>query len=430
MLNRSNVISGTFRRILRSSLFVNVIMLYISNPIVYGQTISWSGYAAGSSSYTSGPLSAVITNTPGNYYINSSPKYHPNNNSDIHSPNNNCGSVGLLMEMDWGNNANTQNYATTLTINFAQCVYGPITFSIYDINTDNFNSWGDWIDISATGNTGALSAPSVSGCTPNTSVSGATRRIRGGLAASSNTTGCTCGTTNVSVGSSSNKITSITLKYYADPAAWALNPNNPAFQYIIISNLTVGNISCVLPVELISFDGKCKEGKKTIVWSTVSETNNDFYTIEHSKDGIEFSVVADNIKGAGNSNQQLNYEKELNESDNAYKYYRLKQTDFDGTATYSKIILVDCNESVINDYTIINNLSEEGIKVLFKQQSDAYLKYEVYNVLGRLIKAVDYTAGTTDIAMNEHPSGIYLLKITDANNSMDFTSKSFQWINK
>lgn len=429
-MNHGNVILNAFRRILLSSLFVNVILLYISDPIVYGQTISWSGYTSGTTSFSNGPLSAVITNTPGNYYINSSPRYHANSNSDIHPPNNNCGVVGLLMEMDWGNNANSQNYATTLTMNFSQCVYGPITFSIYDINTDNFNSWGDWIDISAIANTGALSAPSVSGCTPNTLVSGNTRRIRGGIASSGNTTGCTCGTTNVTVGTSANKITSITLKYYADPAAWALSPNNPAYQYIIISSLTVGNVSCLLPIELVSFDGKCSDGNKTFQWTTASELNNDYFTIEHSKDGIDFAPALDNITGAGNSNKTINYTETFYENDNEYKYYRLKQTDLDGTTTYSKIIITDCNKNTSNDYTIINDISASGISVVFKKDIETPLKYEVYNVFGQLVTASHFDNKEINISMSNCSSGIYFLKINDEQNMISFKTKQFQFIKK
>ncbi|MBK7856554.1 MAG: SBBP repeat-containing protein [Bacteroidetes bacterium] len=57
-----------------------------------------------------------------------------------------------------------------------------------------------------------------------------------------------------------------------------------------------------LPIELLSFDAAPNKNTIDITWATATETNNDFFTIEKSKDGNKFEDVA-KVDGAGNSNQ-------------------------------------------------------------------------------------------------------------------------------
>jgi hypothetical protein len=395
--------------------------------VSHAQTISWSGYSAGTLSYNNAPMTVTINNSPGSYHINSSPRYHATSNSDIHPSANNCGSPGLLLEMDWGNNAHTQNYATTLVMNFASCVFGPITFSIFDVNTDNFNDWGDWIDVSGVTNTGPTAAPSASGCVPNSQVVGNVRRLRGGIASSGNTTGCTCGTTNITVGSAGQKITSVTLKYYADPAAWATNPNNPAWQYIIISNITVGSISCVLPVELVTFTGSASGNNKTFNWSTASELNNDHFQLEHSTDGEEFFPVGDEIKGKGTTST-INYYATHILNDDSFYYYRLKQVDTDVSFSYSSIILVKSNKPAGNEsikviQSVINN---NVLTISMYSDIETEVELNITDILGKTIlqQKVQLHKGenpmTFDLPANEN---LKILRISNA--TWNFVKKIF-----
>ena len=385
-------------------LFINCMI-----TVTHAQTISWSGYSAGTLSYINSPMSLTITNTPGSYHINSSPRYHATSNSDIHPPANNCGSQGLLLEMDWGNNANSQNYATTLVMNFSSCVVGPVTFTIFDVNTDNFNDWGDWIDISGTTNTGATAAPSVSGCAPNTLTVGNVRRLRGGIASSGNTTGCTCGTTNVSVGSAGQKITSVTLKYYADPAAWATNPNNPAWQYIIISNVTVASTSCVLPVELVTFSGNANGSTKSFNWSTASELNNDYFQLEHSTYGTDFFPIGDSVKGKTYSNSMQNYTMQISDED-SFSYYRLKQVDLDKSYTYSSIISVKINADYAEQRIKITSMISNDNAVTMNIYSDAAttISLDCTDMLGKTVKQ-------KQVVLQKGENAIYFDLPTDKN---------------
>jgi hypothetical protein len=70
-----------------------------------------------------------------------------------------------------------------------------------------------------------------------------------------------------------------------------------------------------------------------------SELNNDFFTVERSGTGEVFSSVG-TFNGNGTTSQAHTYK--LFDANPIYgtAYYRLKQTDFDGTFTYSKIISV------------------------------------------------------------------------------------------
>ena len=103
-----------------------------------------------------------------------------------------------------------------------------------------------------------------------------------------------------------------------------------------------------LPVGLISVSADYSNGKSIINWITAIEINNDYFTIERSFDGIDFTPVG-TLKGAGNSSSLLNYQymDDLNQIPNLpdQVYYRLKQTDFDGKSVYSEIVFVNTNSS-------------------------------------------------------------------------------------
>ena len=102
--------------------------------------------------------------------------------------------------------------------------------------------------------------------------------------------------------------------------------------------LTVG--PCVLPIELKWFRVTCNGDKKMISWETVSERNNAMFLIEQSTDGLNFNVLK-KVDGANNSIVNKQY-SEIYTTKPEFKYFRLKQTDHDGTFTFSDLVYSDC----------------------------------------------------------------------------------------
>ena len=80
-----------------------------------------------------------------------------------------------------------------------------------------------------------------------------------------------------------------------------------------------------LPVELLSMSIDCKD--KTINWSTGAEINNSHFTIEYSIDGYSNWKSRGVVKGKGNTSRVSVYEYPITQNG----YYRLYQTDYDGT---------------------------------------------------------------------------------------------------
>ena len=95
-----------------------------------------------------------------------------------------------------------------------------------------------------------------------------------------------------------------------------------------------------LPINLLTFTGEKLGRNNELKWSTATEHNNDFFTIEKTIDGIDFEIIG-YVPGAGNSNQILNYSVIDSDVKNVTNYYRLKQTDYNGQFDYSNIISID-----------------------------------------------------------------------------------------
>jgi len=94
-----------------------------------------------------------------------------------------------------------------------------------------------------------------------------------------------------------------------------------------------------LPVELASFQGYEENCSVVLDWTTLSETDNEFFKLERSYDGETFEVIA-TINGAGNSSQPINYSYTDNRVSTT-NYYRLSQIDLDGTTTTFKTIHIN-----------------------------------------------------------------------------------------
>lgn len=121
-----------------------------------------------------------------------------------------------------------------------------------------------------------------------------------------------------------------------------------------ILSVNSGSSNSVLPVELINFEGFQKENYNLIKWSTLTEVNNDFFSIERSNDGLTWLMI-DNIDGNGNSSTIINYEyKDIRYKRNLINYYRLKQVDFNGEYNYSGIIIINNNKQLKKPIKIIS----------------------------------------------------------------------------
>ncbi len=138
--------------------------------------------------------------------------------------------------------------------------------------------------------------------------------------------------------------------------------------YTSFSEHAIGKTTfVVLPVSLISFDAK-KQGQNNVVfWSTITEENCDYYTLEKTLDGTSYEIVG-KMKGGGNSLSLLEYSLVDYDVRKTINYYRLKQTDTDGAEKISALVSVDNRENtgkvVVKTLNILGQEIDENYKGL------------------------------------------------------------------
>lgn len=137
-----------------------------------------------------------------------------------------------------------------------------------------------------------------------------------------------------------------------------------------------------LPIELKDFNVN-KDGvlaSNVIEWSTYTERNNDYFTIERSIDGINWTEIT-TVNGVGSTTEEQKYiySDRYFERD-TINYYRLKQTDYDGQYEYFDIESVD-NRSNKKVKMILNTLGQEvdltykGIIIIMYDDGSSIKKY-------------------------------------------------------
>lgn len=108
---------------------------------------------------------------------------------------------------------------------------------------------------------------------------------------------------------------------------------------------TITDSSVPLPVQLKSFTAEVRDDRVELNWTTESEVDNDYFTVQRTSDAEKFYDVI-RVAGQGNSAELKNYSADDNAPLPGRWYYRLRQTDFGGGTSYSKLVAVDVPESV------------------------------------------------------------------------------------
>lgn len=124
---------------------------------------------------------------------------------------------------------------------------------------------------------------------------------------------------------------------------------------------SVDAVNSPLPIELLSFNATPDGSRVRVEWTTATELNNDYFTVERSVDGEKFSV-AGNVPGAGNSFQQQSYQYLDEFPLTGVSYYRLRQTDIDGTFSFSPIKRVEISAAVAGLLVSPNPVEDGALK--------------------------------------------------------------------
>lgn len=132
----------------------------------------------------------------------------------------------------------------------------------------------------------------------------------------------------------------ITLRIYGFTST-GTPPNDQNGTFRIDTLQVYGHLDGVfnLPVEFLSFTGRARDSEIDLRWSTATEHDNDHFSIEKSYDLASWEEIGQVI-GAGNSEMTSDYTLVDRFPRPGLNYYRLSQTDIDGTTVELKTIVV------------------------------------------------------------------------------------------
>ncbi|MBC6608080.1 FG-GAP repeat protein [Hymenobacter sp. BT188] len=173
-----------------------------------------------------------------------------------------------------------------------------------------------------------------------------------------------------------------------------------------------GSSIAPLPVELVSFTAVASgPSAVSLTWATASEKENASFTVERSTGGQIFAAIA-KLNGAGTSttSHRYTFRDEHLPPEAAALYYRLRQTDFDGTVSYSPVRAVKRPQTEVA-FHVYPTVAIAG-KVRYSYNGPASTAtLEVLNQSGQVVRyhALSSTE-EGDLSLAGLPGGVYTVR--------------------
>jgi hypothetical protein len=208
-----------------------------------------------------------------------------------------------------------------------------------------------------------------------------------------------------------------TTPYFDKPAAAASSVSGTKATRTGITSFSPFGVSSrvegPLPITLAAFTATRTPQAVRCDWKTASELNNDYFAVERSADGREFTSIG-TVAGRGTTAQATTYSYLDQQPLPGLAYYRLRQTDLDGTYQYSPIVAVagcaTCAD-VPQTLALAPNPGTGVFRVLDANGQSVSVTGTVHNTLGKVVQQLN---GQGTVNLQAQPAGIYLLKLDAA----------------
>lgn len=195
------------------------------------------------------------------------------------------------------------------------------------------------------------------------------------------------------------------------PVTAVLRKNMKGFSKFAIAQSTTP-----LPIELLTFEAAYNGKTIDVKWITASELNNDYFTVERSTNAIDFSDIGTVPSKATNGNSTSPLDYYLNDADvqPGVYYYRLKQTDFNGTYKHSNIVSVTIDDNAI--FIIKPNPTTTTSDIIYTCFGSENATLKVFDYRGRLVVSKDLLCikgqNISTIDLSEQPDGMFFVTLT------------------
>lgn len=170
-----------------------------------------------------------------------------------------------------------------------------------------------------------------------------------------------------------------------------------AGQHCNLDLILTGNINgCILPIEMLAFQGAEADGFVQLDWQTQAEENNVGYYVQRMKGGTnqqfeEIGFVAAAPDNAGNGTYLFT---DTDYARNNVNYYRLRQLDSNGLSHFHRVIEVRTGGATdLAAPILFPNPFKNAVTIRFSEIGADAGRVELYDLNGRKVFAQNWAAG-------------------------------------
>ncbi|MDX2249597.1 MAG: T9SS type A sorting domain-containing protein [Bacteroidia bacterium] len=180
---------------------------------------------------------------------------------------------------------------------------------------------------------------------------------------------------------------------------------------------TLGSTDFQFPVEFLFLEAKPEADHVALAWATANELNNDYFTVERSADGAIFIPLA-NLKGVGNASTTSNYSFTDTKPISGTAIYRIKQTDLDGSYSYSQKVEIALDTDISAFILYPNPLTDgSSLNLNFHLKEATSVGITIQDIKGTVLHQENHSGNQGEnvisVTPSDWPAGNYFIRLSN-----------------
>lgn len=188
--------------------------------------------------------------------------------------------------------------------------------------------------------------------------------------------------------------------YFGNNVSSSIAPNRGAYEGLGLTSL---------PIHLGGFTINKVKKEVQLAWFTLSEQNSSHFSIERAADGIHFEHISI-VVASGNTNTRKNYAFSDQQPLNGQNFYRIVETDINGTTSISPIRSLFFEMQ--NHFQVYPNPATNIVYVKSTFAQNETISISIVGMDGKKIQTIQAKADkNVPIAVSNLQPGLYMLHI-------------------